>query len=199
VQVDLGGNYTCENYHRFPELLDILVEQGIDPAKMKEVSFSPIMPKADGSIAGDIGATCACSGEPWMIEANLFLREETIRRGFPTSKLRPSACMIEFANDLVVAFDGSLYKCPVFMGQNELKIGTLAEGIGDYRQSHNLDVWKNDECLACAYLPLCFGGCRFFRKLRTGAIDGVDCRRDMFDASLERIVLQGLAREITST
>ncbi|MFA7062360.1 MAG: SPASM domain-containing protein, partial [Pedobacter sp.] len=66
------------------------------------------------------------------------------------------------------------------------------EGVTGYRQSHNMDVWKNDECLECAYLPICFGGCRFFRKLKTGAIDGVDCRRAMLDASLERIVRQDL-------
>ena len=57
VAVDLGGNYTRDNYRRFPELLDMLIEQGIDPARMKEVSFSPVMPKADGSVAGDRGST----------------------------------------------------------------------------------------------------------------------------------------------
>ncbi len=193
VPVDLGGNYTRGNFRRFPELLDLLIAQGIEPAKMKEVSFSPVMPKADGSVSGNFGSTCAFTGEPWVIEANLFLRGEIIRRGFPTSKLQPSACMIEFANDLVVGYDGSLYKCPVFMGQEELRVGSLSEGINDYRESHNLDVWKNDECLECAYLPLCFGGCRFFRKLKTGVIDGADCRRAMLDASLERIVRQDLS------
>jgi uncharacterized protein len=192
VNIDLGGNYTRDNYHRFPELLDILIAEGIDPAGMKEISFSPVMPKADGTVAGDLGSACACTAEPWAIEANLLLRGELKRRGFPVSKMQPGACMIEFANDVVVNYDGSLYKCPVFMGQEELRVGSLADGIGDYRESHNLDVWKNAECLECAYLPLCFGGCRFFRKLKTGAIDGVDCRRAMLDASLEKIVRQDL-------
>ena len=192
VPVDLGGNYTRDNYRRFAELLDILITEGIEPAKMKEVSFTPVMPKADGSVAGDRGSACACTAEPWSIEANLFLRGEVIRRGFPVAKIRPGACMIEFKNDMVVGYDGGLYKCPVFMGQEEMRVGTLADGVGDYRESHNLDLWKNDECLECAYLPLCFGGCRFFRKLKTGAIDGVDCRRAMLDASLETIVRQDL-------
>jgi uncharacterized protein len=195
VPVDLGGNYTRENYQRFPELLDFLVDQGIEPARMKAVSFSPVMPRADGSVAGDFGSTCACTAEPWAIEANLFLREEIMRRGFPVAKLQASACMIEFANDLVVGYDGSLYKCPVFMGQEEMCVGSLSGGISDYRESHNLDIWKNGECLECAYLPLCFGGCRFFRLLKTGAIDGVDCHRAMLDASLERIVRQDVNRE----
>ncbi|MDU0458820.1 MAG: geopeptide radical SAM maturase [Geobacteraceae bacterium] len=192
VPVDLGGNYTSDNFRRFPELLDILIEKGIDPARMKEVSFSPVMPKSDGSVAGDRGSACACTAEPWAIEAGVFLRGEVIRRGFPVAKIKPGACMIEFKNDLVVGYDGGLYKCPVFMGQEQLRVGSLADGIGDYRQSHNLDLWKNGECLDCAYLPLCFGGCRFFRRLKTGAIDGVDCRRAMLDATLETIVRQDL-------
>jgi uncharacterized protein len=192
LPIDLGGNYTRDNYHRFPELLDQLLAEGIDPAKLKAVIFSPVIPKADGSVAGDMAVTCTCSDEPWMIEAALFLRQETIRRGFPTPKLKTSACMIEFENDLVVGYDGGLYKCPVFMGEEQLRIGSLAEGINDYRESHNLDVWKNDECLECAYLPLCFGGCRFLRRLKTGAMDSVDCRRALLEASLERIIRQDL-------
>jgi uncharacterized protein len=192
VPVDLGGNYTCDNYHRFPELLDQLIVAGVEPERMKQVSFTPVIPKADGSVAGDHGSACACTDEPWMIEANLYLRQETLRRGFPVNKIQPGACMIEFKNDLVVGYDGSLYKCPVFMGQEGLRVGSLRDGVSDYSTSHKLDIWKNGECLECAYLPLCFGGCRFFSKLKTGAIDGVDCRRKMFDESLERIVRQDL-------
>lgn len=192
VPIDLGGNYTRANYLRFPELLDGLIDDGFLPGMFKAVGFSPVMPKADGSVTGDRGSTCARTAEPWVIEAGLFLREEIMKRGFPVPKLKPGACMIEFENDVVVGYDGSLYKCPIFMGQEELRVGNLADGVADYSQSHNLDVWKNQECLECAYLPLCFGGCRFFRLLDTGSIDGVDCRKAMYDASLERIVRQDL-------
>lgn len=193
VPVDLGGNYTRDNFRRFPEMLDLLIAEGIVPAALKAVGFSPVIPKADGSVSGDLGSACASTAEPWMIEASLFLRQETIRRGFPVPKLRAAACMVEFEHDLVVAYDGSLYKCPAFMGREELRIGSLADGVGAYAASHNLDVWKNEECLECAYLPICFGGCRFLSLLRTGAIDGVDCRRVYLDAALEQLVRQDLA------
>lgn len=193
LPLKIGGNYTRDNYHRFPEMLDLLLGAGVDPTKLRDVSFSPVMPKADGAGLGDHGSTCACTAEPWAIEAHLFLRQEIIRRGFPTEKLGPSACMIEFEKDWVVNYNGDIYKCPVFMGDESMRIGTLADGVHDYRESHKLDIWKNDECLDCAYLPICFGGCRFFRKLQTGAIDGVDCRRAMLDASLQQLVLQDLA------
>jgi uncharacterized protein len=193
LPLEIGGNYTRENYLRFPEMLDILLQEGVAPNRLSAVGFFPVFPKSDGSVSGECNSVCSACDEFWMIEAGLFLRGEILRRGFIAPKIRMASCMIEFGSDIVVGYDGSLYKCPVFMGQEEMRVGTLATGITDYRHSHNLDVWKNDECLECAYLPLCFGGCRFFNKLKTGKIDGVDCRRAMLDASLETIIRQDLS------
>ena len=190
ITIKPGGNFTRDNYHEFPAMLDALLAAGIDPAQLGPVQFAPIHPKSGGH--DPRSAACVFGSEPWLIKANLFLREETLRRGFFVEKPHMGVCMIELTNNLVVAYDGSLYKCPPLMGWPEFAIGTLADGISDYRHSHNLDVWKNDECLECAYLPLCFGGCRFFNKLKTGSIDGADCRRAMLDASLETIVRQDL-------
>jgi uncharacterized protein len=55
-----------------------------------------------------------------------------------------------------------------------------------------MDVWKKEECLECAYLPLCFGGCRYLTLLRNGRIDDVECRRAYLDETLERLVRQDL-------
>jgi len=184
-----GGNFTRENYRQFPAMLDALLKAGIDPKKLGPVQFSAIHPKSGGH--NPQSSTCMAVTEVWQNDANLFLREETVRRGFLVEKTGMGICMIELTNNLVVNYDGTLFKCPALLGWPEYAIGTLADGIGDYRHSHKLDVWKNEECLQCAYLPLCFGGCRFFRKLETGSIDGVDCRRAMLDASLERIVRPG--------
>ncbi len=191
ISIKPGGNFARDNYREFPAMLDALLEAGMDPAQIGPVQFAPIHPKSGGH--DPHSAACAIGSEPWLIEANLYLREEILRRGFSVDKSRMGVCMIELTNNLVVGYDGSLYKCPALMGWPELAVGTLADGINDYRESHNLDVWKNDECLECAYLPFCFGGCRFFRKLKTGAIDGVDCRRALLDASLETIIRQDLA------
>jgi uncharacterized protein len=199
IKVQLGGNFTRDNYRRFPELLDLLAAAGVTPDKLYMVQFSPVIPTAGEAGLRDFAMGCACTSEPWLIEASLFLREEILKRGWNTPKPKLAGCMVEFENDLIVGWDGSLYKCPAFMGWDDLKIGTLADGIGDYRESHNLDVWKNEECLGCPYLPLCFGGCRFLRRLRTGAIDGIDCRKQYFDEALERIVRQDIELRKRST
>jgi uncharacterized protein len=190
LKVQLGGNFTRDNYRCFPELLDILEGEGITPDKLYMVQFSPVIPTAGEAGLGDFTMGCACTNEPWLIEASLYLREEILKRGWNTPKPKLSGCMVEFDNDMIVAWDGSLYKCPAFMGWDDLKVGTLSEGVRDYRESHNMDIWKCEECLECTYLPLCFGGCRFLRRLRTGAVDGVDCRKQYLDEALERIVRQ---------
>ena len=187
VTLNPGGNFTRENFREFPRLLDLLLAAGIPPQQLGPVMFAPILPKS-----GHAGTACVTSAEPWLAEAALFLREETLRRGFAAMKPTMGACMVEFDNDLVVNWDGSLYKCPAFMGWPELSVGTLASGVVDYRQSHALDCWHNDACLDCAYLPLCFGGCRLITLMQNGAVNGVDCRKPFYDAALERIVLQDL-------
>ena len=189
ISLKLGGNFTRENYREFPAMLDLLLAAGLDPARLAPIMFAPILPKS-GQRAGH-DAACVASSEPWLIEATLFPREETIKRGFSVMKPTMGVCMIELANDIVVNYDGSLYKCPAFMGWPELAVGTLADGIGDYRDSHNLNLWRNDDCLDCAYLPLCFGGCRLIPLLKNGIIDEVDCRKAFYDAALEQMVLQG--------
>ncbi len=192
VPLQLGGNFTRDNYRQFPALLDHLLDRGITPDRVHTVLFAPVIPKSGQRVVADFSSDCACDYAPWLQEASLFLREETLRRGFRAPKPRLAACVVEFDNDLVINYDGSLYKCPAFMAYDELRIGTIAEGCTDYRASHNLDVWKSDECLECAYLPLCFGGCRQMTLLRNGAIDAVDCRRELLDATLETIIRQDL-------
>ncbi|KAF0218684.1 MAG: hypothetical protein FD174_2777 [Geobacteraceae bacterium] len=100
--------------------------------------------------------------------------------------------MVEFLDDTVINYDGSIWKCPAFIGWEGLVVGDLKSGLGDYRSSHNLDVWKKEECLDCAYLPFCFGGCRFLKLLRDGRIDDVDCRKAYFDATLGEFIRQDL-------
>lgn len=196
VTIKPGGNFTRDNYRRFPEMLDLLLEAGIDPAQLGPVQFSPIQPKS--GLFDPHAAACVIVNEPWLIQANLFLREEILRRGFTVDKLQMGICMIDLEQTLVVNYDGSLYKCPSLMGWPEFCVGTLAEGVGDYRESHRLDIWKNDECLDCAYLPICFGGCRLLTLQKNGAIDTVDCHRPMLDASLEQIILQDFSVRLQS-
>lgn len=192
IRLSLGGNFTRENYRSFPPLLDQLIARGVTPDKVAKMLFVPVVKKSGEAGVTDFGGDCVCSYEPWLIEASMYLREETLKRGFPAPKIQMSACTVEYDSNLVINYDGSIYKCPAFMSHDSLRIGTLKDGIKDFHASHNMDVWKKDECLDCAYLPLCFGGCRQMTLLRTGTIGDVDCRKEFYDVSLERLIRQDL-------
>lgn len=190
VSVQVVGNYAPDNWQEFPRLLDHLLAEGITPAMLDLVHFSPIMPKSGNGANPHHSGHCLSGSEPWLLEAAPFLREETLKRGFPSRKMAMTACVVDFDNDIVVNFDGAIYKCPAFMGYPELSVGTLESGICDYAESHALNRWQKEECLECPYLPICFGGCRFLALQRGGAVTDLDCRRDYFDAVLEEFVLQ---------
>ncbi len=191
VAVQITGNFGPDNWREFPRLLDHLLVEGIKPEMLDLVHFSPIMAKSGDNATPHHMGHCATGSEPWLLEAGPYLREETLRRGFPAKKISMSACVVDFDNDLIVNWDGSLYKCPMFMGYPELSVGTLEDGVADYGESHAIGSrWQNDECLECPYLPICFGGCRFLSLQRGSSIRDIDCRRDYFDTLLESFVLQ---------
>jgi uncharacterized protein len=192
TEVQIGGNFTRENYREFPLLLDHLLAIGITPDKLQTVQFNQVIGRvSDGAIPGYASA-CNCTDEEWLFEATVFLREEILRLGFATPRPGPAGCMVEFANDLVVNVDGTIYKCPAFVGREGFSVGDLRSGIIDTGSVYNPGIWKNEECLECAWLPQCFGGCRFIKFLRDGDMGGVDCWKSFLDATLERCILQDL-------
>jgi uncharacterized protein len=195
VNVQLGGNFTRENYRDFPRLLDDLLAVGITPEKVGTVHFNQVMGRIGSPAVPDFADGCNATNEEWLSEATLFLREETLKRGFDAPKPRPAGCMVQFDRDLVVNVDGTLYKCPAFVGREGFSVGDVWRGVVDGGAAYGPDVWKKPECLNCAYLPLCFGGCRFLKYLRDGRIDDVDCWRPFLDATLEGFVRQDLARK----
>lgn len=184
----LGGNFTRENYRAFPRVLDDLLAAGVDPGRFDPVEFAPVLPKS-GRVAGHEGGSClSAAGEPWAGEAALFLREETLRRGFAVRKIAMGICPVELEHRLVVDRDGTLYKCPAFLGWPEMAVGTLADGVRDHAATHRPGFWRNDACLDCPYLPLCFGGCRLLSMFRDGAVGGPECRKASLDAALAETV-----------
>lgn len=190
VQVQIGGNFTRDNYREFPRLLDILIERGISPEKLAGVQFAPVISQQSAGCR-DASEGCVTGTEEWVTEALVFLREEIMRRGYRAPKIEPSVCFAEYDNDVVIAYDGTMYKCPGLVGRQKFAVGRIPEGPCDLDR-YKLDIWKTEECLECKYLPLCFGGCRYLRVLQTGEIDGVDCRKDFYAAALDELLLQEL-------
>ncbi len=198
MDVQIGGNYTRENYPEFPGLLDFLKDNGLTPDKVSDARFDFVTNESEGIAPPDFHEGVMSLNEPWLFHANLFLREEILKRGYRVDRITPVSCMMEYKDRMIVNYDGSIYKCPGMIGREVFKVGDIRTGIKDYSISHNLDNWKNEECLNCAYLPLCFGGCRYMKLVRDGNMDGIDCKRPYFDATLETLVKQDIKYGLTA-
>ena len=192
INIHIGGNYTKDNYSEFPSLLDYLMDNGLTPDRISSLNFYPVIKESPEFALPDFTGGCVSINEPWLFDAGIFLRGEILKRGYKTQKIMPSPCMMELKDSLVVNYDGGFYKCPGMIGREEFRVGDIKTGIKDYRQSHNLDNYKNDECLNCSYLPLCFGGCRYMKLVRDGNINGADCKRPYLDVTLERLIYQDI-------
>lgn len=197
IDVQIGGNFTQGNYRAFPELLDCFLDRGLTPDKIAQVRFDPVVNEKSEFAFPDFHEGFLSVNEPWLDEAIVFLREEILKRGFRTLAVGPAVCMMEIRDNVAVNYDGTLYKCPGLIGRKEFCVGDLASVITDFRASHGIDSWKkNEECLACSYLPLCFGGCKYLKLQEDGTMDGVICRKDFFDKTLARLVFQDVKYEL---
>jgi uncharacterized protein len=192
IHISVGGNFTRQNYHAFPELLDYLAGEGITPDRVSGIKFDPVVKSDNWHSPTDFRDGSVSVDEPWIVEASLFLREEILKRGYNTPEMEVFTCMVNLKDSFVVNHDGSIYKCPGFIGKEGFEAGDIARGVSDFGASHNLENWKTEECKDCQYLPFCFGGCRYMKFLRDGNIDGVDCQKSYLDATLEKIIKQDI-------
>lgn len=191
VDLQPGGNFTKDNYEQFPKLLDDFIARGLTPDILSSVRFYPVVSESS-DVLPDFNEGCSSVNEPWLAEAGLMLREEVLKRGYRMGRLLPVVCMMEHNKNILVNYDGDIYKCPGLIGRKEFCVGDIRTGLKDFRASHNMDNWKNEECLKCIYLPLCFGGCRAMKLVRDGNMDGVDCKKAYLDATLEAMVKQDI-------
>jgi uncharacterized protein len=198
VKVNVGGNYSEKNYRRFPELLDFMVSEGLTADMIPNVKFDPLIKTDNWEAPVDFRDGCESIKEPWLTGASLYLREEILKRGFNTPEIGPAPCMIDIKDEFVVNYDGTIYKCPGFIGKKGYEIGSLENGVVNYSDTYHLDLWNNEQCIDCEYLPLCFGGCRYMKLLRDDNLEGVDCKKEYLDATLEAFINQDIKYRHTS-
>lgn len=191
IKIGVSGNFTSDNYRTFPALLDHLKDEGITPDKLNQVQFHPVMQVHDAFSHNEFVGGCETINEPWLVEASLALRQQIMANGFKTPKITPAPCMIDIEDAFTVHYDGSIFKCIALIGHDRFRVGDIRQGITDYREIYHLDHWQKEaKCSDCAYLPLCFGGCRYMKYQRDGDMDGVDCQQEYLDQTLETLILQ---------
>jgi len=213
VRVAIGGNFDESSVDSYPALLDFLREQDFAD-KIAKVAFKPIIreqkpaaPKgfipltAVSDNGKPLNGTCmtsagagvstpsgACDSCHFVDEKMAFLREETMKRGFPTvDGVHMGPCEIHKQHAHTIGPEGSLYACPGFAGNVPESTGHI-DGRQDelrnlaYERFKKIQAW--DECHDCSFIPVCAGGCSAAAYVELGDMRKPNCHKPSFEAGV---------------
>jgi uncharacterized protein len=221
-RISIGGNFDESSIESYPALLDFLREQefadklakvnfkpvirgGAQPAR-KGNKFIPLSPVGQPSkplngtcmtTAG--GGTSACDTCHFVDEKMSFLRDETMKRGFPTvDGVHMGPCEIHRKHAHTIGPDGSLYACPGFAGDAPSATGHIdaRADVASARAAsrfEKLAAWK--ACSDCAFIPVCAGGCTVAAHAELGDIDAPNCHKTSFEAGLVTLARAAMGEE----
>ena len=214
VPIAIGGNFDESSVASYPALLDLLRAEAFAP-KLSRVNFKPVIRATPATPKGvlpltpvnghgkPLAGTCmtsagtggkvragasACDSCGVADDALKFLREETERRGFPTSSGVPGGpCHVHHTHAHTIGPDGSLYACPGFTGDKGMSTGHIddrrdARREGARERFERLHPWK--ECGECAYIPTCAGGCLVASHTELGDMNLPTCHKSSFESAV---------------
>ena len=218
VPVTIGGNFDMETAGRYPALLDFLKAQDFAERIVKVAFKPVIKPAAQARTGGVIplrpvelnglpqsgscmsaaGASTgrvpsAVTGSPCdscnLVDDEIsLLREETLRRGFPTPDgVHMGPCEVYRRHSHTIGPDGALYACPGFTGEFALAVGHIdgrrERGHAEAAQRFDrLAPWRH--CGDCPFIPVCGGGCAVAAHAELGDMDAPSCHRRSIEAAL---------------
>lgn len=198
LRIAIGGNFDNENYESFFQLIERLKSSPFSDDIMV-ARFKPILPinaEVASQRQGRISSFCeVCSYNTAQINGIMSLEEKIWDVGIP-SQNRPEMgpCEYHSRQSFTIGPDGTLYKCPAFVGLRNLAAGHVSEER-DYNENGEWQIgtqkW-DDDCEKCHFLPNCAGGCRYSALNKTGSLEVKNCEYQF----LERETDAFMQREI---
>ena len=165
----LRVNLTDENYQTIPQLLGEIPDVIRDNCVLL---FRWVYSHVEGRSPGQEFSGEKKGVSPYDNLAPLY--ELAQSKGFMTDSfdegLNCNFCECDFDRAFQINYNGDLFMCTHSMDKSEI-IGNVYEGFGTqlnlsrYAKFINTNPFDDPECLDCAFLPICKGGCRKARYL----------------------------------
>jgi uncharacterized protein len=187
IRIVLNGNYQHDTVAGFAPLIRQLA--AADFGREHSISLKPALASL-GAPAGSGSGQCTWSGSDQGYQ--VALQDELLRHGYRPLDLHViGPCSFHQHHMYVVDVDGTLLKCPGFLGHPEWAIGHVGGGLTErYRQLLAVDT--DSTCGGCAHRPNCAGACIANALLRGGA-PGTRYDSSLADHHCEFDHLQGAA------
>lgn len=194
VRITLNGNYQRDTIAGFAPLIHKLAAAGF--GREHGFSFSPALAILGAPADGGSGQ---CTWSRSEHAYGVALHDELVRHGYRSPALhRIGPCSFHDRHMFVVDIDGTIFKCPGFLGHPAWAIGHVHHGLtARYRELLGLDI--SSTCGGCAHRPSCGGGC-IANALVHGSQPGAPYDASLADLHCEREYLEaaathGMARE----
>ncbi len=159
IQVNIRVNVSKDNVSDVYEIFHILLDN--DLSEKVSIYFSPVT-SHEGSCQS-VSESCLVTEEFSKWEMELIAYAD--RLGFQMGHLYPenmrgAVCTAVNSNSFVIDSKGNLYKCWNEVGKEELKVGTLKDGLTAPDKYLSWIEWSfPSKCRECAIFPLCKGRC----------------------------------------
>lgn len=166
VWVTLRVNFNHTNIAAISDLFHAIAP---DVRSRARVVLEPVFGSDEHSATGNLGAEAISA---WM--ADCYREAEALGfdvgasvAGMRTGKL--VYCYAERDKQLIVNYNGDVFKCSVGSFDAADRVGRLADDgriipeAGAWERWAKTDDLFAERCRTCAYLPLCMGGCRKMR------------------------------------
>ncbi len=178
IRVTVNGNYQDDTIHGFGPLLRALADAGLPEGS--KVSFTPALAALDAS---DDAGSGACTWAGSNTQYHLALQNEVLRHGFTAggSAHAVGPCEFHDRHSFAIDTDGTIHKCPGFIGHAEWGIGHVLTGLTDRYDAMLSAKPQESSCGSCSYRPTCSGGCIAAEWTRRGEMAGVNCEGEYFD------------------
>jgi uncharacterized protein len=157
------------------------------PAQASDAALGGTCMTAAGTGGG--GTPCDTCG--LADDRMTWLRAETRAQGFETlDGLHMGPCELHRRHSYTVGPDGSLFACPGFTGEPDLRIGHVVPALDpEHRATRDrFDThapWR--ACGDCALVPVCGGGCSVAAHNEQGDLAVPSCHRPGMLAALDEI------------
>lgn len=161
VRISVRVNFNHFNLHSIPRLLEMFPT---DVRGRLRVVYEPIfgdhaVSAADNLTAEDIASSMA---EYYELARSLGYDVALGMSGVATGKL--VYCYAERESQYIIDFKGDVFKCSVSNFDPERRVGNIESDGSFVRAEAEWHRWVNaevfeEQCISCAYLPLCMGGC----------------------------------------
>ncbi|MCR0315834.1 SPASM domain-containing protein [[Clostridium] innocuum] len=168
--IHLRVNSDKSNPHAYKDVINILKENNISDKVI--VNLGKVYSDDTNNYSND---KCFSNSEFYQELFNFKKSEKSEEILLPNLKRNECASVNE--NSFVLDADGKLYKCWNEVGLDEYAFGNILDGVvlkGLALRYLNYNVFDNEQCRKCKFVPICKGGCNSIKK------EHLDCCQEKY-------------------